>query len=264
MVPQYDVAMKDIIEGFLNWRMWGRLGWQETKRRYRRTVFGPFWTTLSLGIFAFTLGILWADLWKQDPKTYLPFLTAGLLGWMLVSSIVTEGCTAFTAAEGLIKQLRFSYTILTCSVVWRNVIVFMHNLVIFVGVMMYANVPVTWSTLLLVPGVILVCINGVWIATLLGIFCSRFRDIQQVITSILQISMFVTPIFWTPEQLGADFKKWVDVNLLFHYVDIIRSPLLGRPPALLSWEAVLASTVIGWGMTIFLYSRFRRRMPYWI
>lgn len=264
MTPQYDIALADIVHGVQDWRMWGRLGWQETKRRYRRTVIGPFWTTLSLGIFTFTLGILWAQLWKQNPKTYLPFLTAGMLAWVMVSTIITEGCGGFTAGEGLIKSLRISYTVLSCSIVWRNLIVFLHNFVIFAVVVFYANVPVTWNTLLVFPGLLLVSVNGVWVTTLLGMLCSRYRDTQQVIGSILQVAMFITPIFWTPEQLGPHFSTFVDFNFLYHYVDIVRSPLLGRAPAALSWWVAVAGTVVGWGGTLFLFSRFRRRIPYWL
>lgn len=264
MIPQYDVALADFSEGISDWRIWGRLGWQEIKRRYRRTVIGPFWTTLSLGIFIVVLGFVWARLWNQDPKVYLPFLCAGMLAWTMVAGIITEGCVSFVAGESLIKQLRFPYSVLGCSVAWRNVIVFLHNLVIFVAVAFYAGVPVTPASLLVVPGLLLVWVNGVWVATLLGMLCARFRDIQQVITSILQISMFVTPIFFTPEQLGPRFTRFVDFNLLFHYVDIVRSPLLGRPPAAWSWEITVVATIAGWGLTLWVYSRFRRRLAYWL
>lgn len=264
MTPQYDVAIADIFESTLNWRMWGRLGWQEVKRRYRRTSIGPFWTTISLGIFTVTLGVLWAQLWKQDPKTYLPFLTTGMLAWVMVQTIITEGCATFTSGENIIKSLRFSYVIFSWSIVWRNVIVFLHNFVIYIAIVIYADVPVTWNSLLVFPGLLLISINGVWVATLLGVLCARFRDIQQVIASILQISMFITPIFWAPNQLGARFSKFVDFNILFHFVDIIRSPLLGRAPAILSWEVAIAATVLGWACTLFMYSRFRQRLPYWL
>ena len=264
MKPRYDAAIADIAGGILNWRMWGRLGWQEVKRRYRRTAIGPFWSSLSLGIFVLMLGILGAQLWKQNPKTYLPFLTTGMLAWVTVQTIITEGCTAFISAENLIKSLRFSYTILPCAIVWRNLIVFMHNFVIYIAVIIYTDVPVTWNSLLVFPGLLLISINGVWVALLLGLLCARFRDIQQVVASVLQISMFVTPIFWAPDQLGSRFSKFVDFNVLFHFVDIIRSPLLGRAPAILSWEAAIASTVLGWACTLFVYSRFRQRLTYWL
>jgi ABC-type polysaccharide/polyol phosphate export permease len=149
-------------------------------------------------------------------------------------------------------------------VVWRNLIVFLHHLVIYVVVMFYAGIAVTPNTLLVLPGLFLVLINGIWVSTLLGLMCSRFRDIQQIVGSVLQISMFVTPIFWVPEQLGGRFIKFVDFNPLYHYVDIVRSPLLGRAPSMWSWEIVVAGTLIGWALTLILFSRFRRRLPYWL
>lgn len=264
MRPQYELVVKDLMEGFLNWRMWGRLGWQEIKRRYRRTTLGPFWTTFSLGIFIATLGVLWAQLWKQDPKAYLPYLTSGMLAWTFVSAVITEGCAVFTAGESIIKSMRCTYTTLTCTIVWRNIIVFFHNAIIFVVVAIYAHVPVNWSLVLLVLGLLLVSLNGVWIATLLGVLCARFRDISQIVTSILQVSMFVTPIFWAPNQLGSRFIKLVDFNILYHYVDIIRAPLLGHAPAMWSYVMVTISTIVGWAITLMLFSRFRRRIPYWL
>jgi ABC-type polysaccharide/polyol phosphate export permease len=261
---QYDLAIRDLVRGVLNWRMWGRLGWQETKRRYRRTVIGPFWTTVSLGIFILTLGVLWAQLWKQVPATYLPFLTSGMLSWVLVSTLITEGCSVFTSGENLIKSLRFDYTILTCAVIWRNLLVLLHNFIIFIAVMIYAGVPVTWSSLLVFPGLLLISINAIWVITLLGLLCARFRDVQQVTTSVLQVAMFVTPIFWSPDQLGPRFAKLVDFNILFHFVEIIRAPLLGRPPKPWTYGVVLLCTLVGWSVTIMIYSRFRRRLAYWL
>lgn len=264
MIPQYDVALADFTEGISAWRLWGRLGWQDIKRRYRRTAIGVFWTTLSLGVFISALGIVWANLWNQDPRTYLPYLCAGMLTWSLVSTIVTDGAVAFTSGESLIKQIRFPYTILSCSVVWRNLVVFFHNLLIFVAVGLYASVPITMASLLVVPGLLLVSINGIWMVTLLALLCVRYRDIQQLIASLLQVALFVTPIFYTPEQLGPQLRKVVDWNVMFHYVEVVRSPLLGRAPAAWTWTIVGIATVLGWGLTLWTFSRFRRRVPYWL
>lgn len=264
MVPQYRLAWTDIRDGVANWRMWGRLGWQDNKRRYRRTVIGPFWTTLSLGVFIVTLGVVWSQLWKQDPKVYLPFLASGMVVWALVGTVITEGCVVFVAAENLIKSLRINYTALACSVIWRNVVVLAHNILIFILVAVYGAVPVTWQTLLVIPGLLLVAVNGIWICLLLGLLCSRYRDIQQVITTVLQVAMFVTPIFWSAEQLGARFTSVVDFNLLYHLVDVVRSPLLGRAPGTSTYLSVLLAAMVGWTLTFTVFSRFRSRIPYWL
>jgi ABC-type polysaccharide/polyol phosphate export permease len=264
MTPQYGPAIADVRSGLLAWRMWGRLGWAETKRRYRRTTIGPFWTTLSLAVFVIVLGVVWSRLWNQDPKTYMPYLTSGMVTWMLFSAITSEGSAVFINSEVLLKQLRIPYTLLACTVVWRNIIVFCHNLLIYVVVCIYAGISPTWATLLVIPGLLLFCLNGVWIALLLALLCARFRDIQQIITSLLQVSMFVTPIFWSPEQLHGRMIEFVDYNILYHYVEIVRAPLLGRIPGPWTWFMVAAAAVAGWAFTFYLFSMFRRRIPYWL
>ena len=98
-----------------------------------------------------------------------------------------------------------------------------------------------------------------------GMIVARYRDVRQVMMNLLQILLFVTPVFWSPDQVGRRFGQWfVTPNLLFHYVDILRSPLLGRAPAVLTWEMVLLSTIAGWAITFWTYSRFRRRLAYWL
>ena len=260
----YHVALIDIIAGMQAVDIWGRLGWRDTKRRYRRTVFGPFWTTVSLAIFVITLGLVWSNLWHQDPKTYLPYLTSGMLCWSLFSVICTEGCITFVGAEMLIKQLRISYTLLACAAVWRNVIVFFHNMIIYVLIALYGGIPVTWATLLFVPGFVLICLNEIWIAMLLGAVCARYRDIQQLVGNLLQISMFLTPIFWTPSQLTGRAIFLANLNPLYHLIAIVRDPMLGRAPDLLNWVVVGSGTIAGWILTVYVMSKFRHRIVYWL
>ena len=244
--------------------MWGRMGWADTRRRYRRTVFGPFWSSVSLAIFVVSMGLVWANVWKLDPKEYLAFLNSGLLAWVLLTSFMTEGCVVFVSAESFIKQLPVTFTMLICALIWRNLIVFFHNFLVYIPVYIYSGLPFTLNSLLAIPGIVLLCINGVWISMVLGIVCARYRDVQQVISSLIQISMFITPIFWSPSQLGGRASILVDFNLLYHYVAIVREPLMGRAPALWSWGFVMIATVFGWALALYMFACFRRRIAYWL
>jgi ABC-type polysaccharide/polyol phosphate export permease len=227
-------------------------------------VFGPFWTTVSLAIFVIALGLVWSNLWHTDPKTYLPYLTSGMLCWVLLSTICAEGCGGIVGSEALIKQIRISYTVVACATVWRNTIVFLHNLSVYVFICIYAAVPPTWATLLVVPGLLLLCINGLWIALLLGAVCARYRDIQQLITNLLQIALFLTPVFWSTDQLTGRASLLAAYNPLYHLIAIVRDPLLGKAPEALHWIVVAGVTLLGWTLTIRVMGKFRHRIVYWL
>jgi ABC-type polysaccharide/polyol phosphate export permease len=187
-----------------------------------------------------------------------------MLCWVLFSTICSESCGGVIASEPLIKQLRISYTLLGCSIVWRNVIVFLHNISIYVLVCIYAGVHVTWATFLVVPGLLLLCINGVWIAVLLGAVCARYRDVQQVVTNLLQISLFLTPIFWSTDQLKGHASVLAALNPLYHLIAVARDPLLGKPPELLHWIVAIGIAIVGWIVTLVAMTKFRHRIVYWL
>lgn len=239
------------------------MGWQEVKRRYRRTVLGPFWLTLSLGMFIGGMGLIWAPLFNTDVADYLPFITTGMICWTLVATIINEGCSTYTGNESLIKQLNFTLSTLNWIVVWRNIIVMFHNLLIAVVVFLILPTSINWNVLLFLPGLLLVAINGMWISILLGMVSARFRDVPQLVANVVQVMMFVTPIFWYSRQIGAR-AKLIDFNPLFHIIDVIRAPLLGQMPSRLTYAVNLGLIVVGWTVTFFIYARFRKRIAYWV
>ena len=264
-LSRYRIAVLDILSGIAAFRIWGRLGWRDTKRRYRRTAFGPFWSTASLAIFVLTLGLVWSNLWDKDPKSYLPYLTSGMLCWVLFSAICSEACCSFYYTyEQLIKQLRISYTLLACATVWRNVIVFFHNMIIYVLVCLYAGVAVTAATLLVIPGFALMYLNALWVVMLLGAGCARYRDLQQLVGNLLQIALFLTPIFWSVDQLKGRAAVLAQFNPVYHVIALVREPLLGHAPAPLHWIAVVLITLAGWALTVAMLSKLRHRIVYWL
>jgi ABC-type polysaccharide/polyol phosphate export permease len=258
------VAYVDVVAGIGAIDIWGRLGWRETRRRYRRTAFGPFWTTVSLAFFVTSLGLVWSNLWHKDPRTFLPYLTSGMLCWVFFLAVCTEGCGSFFGYEKLIKQLRISYTLLASAVVWRNVIVFFHNLIIYVLVAIYAGISINWASLLVIPGFALLSLNAVWIVVVLGTVCARYRDFQQLVANILQVSLFLTPIFWSPDQLSGRTAFFAQLNPLYHLIAIVREPLLGQAPTPMNWLVVGLITIVGWTVTLQILIKLRHRIVYWL
>jgi ABC-type polysaccharide/polyol phosphate export permease len=239
------------------------MGWQDIRLRYRRSMLGPFWLTISMGIMVAALGFLYGSLFKVPLESYLPFLTLGFLIWSLISGFVIEGCTALSGSEGMIKDVRLPYSLYVFRMIWRNVITFGHNVVVYVAVAIIFGIKPSPTTLLVVPAFMLLVVNAVSVGLLVSIVCARFRDVPQIVASLLQVMFFVTPIIWQPELL-TDRRFLVDSNPFYHFVEIIRAPLLGQSATLETWLYVGAVSVLSWSLALVFLGRYRRFVPYWV
>jgi ABC-type polysaccharide/polyol phosphate export permease len=249
----------------LNYQLWGRIGWLDVKRRYRRTRIGPFWSSLTLAVYVSAVGLVGSGLWAQDVRTYLPYLTSGMLVWTFISVVIIEACTLFVQGHALLRNVRFEYSILAYALVWRNFLIFIHNFIVYAAIVLIFN----WSllgpvALLAIPGLALVLINGIWIALLIGLVCLRFRDVSPLVQTAIQIGMLVTPIFWSPEALSGHYQFFfVQLNPIFRMVDVVRTPLMGQVPTLASYCAAIAITIVGWAIAYYTFKKFRKRIAYW-
>lgn len=263
--PLVTTARDDLLRGLMQWHIFGRLGWLEMKRRYRRTVFGPLWGTVSLAMTVAALGAIGVEMWNQTAATYIPFLAAGLIVWVLIQTIVNESCGLFISSQSLFRQMRLDYSILAYALVWRNLIAVLHNLIVYlVLTAIFTPQNIGWRLPLVLPGLALLAINAVWIALLLGMACLRFRDLQQLTANVVQLAIFVTPIFWPPDALKTSIRRvFVTFNPLYHLIEVVRVPLTNRVPSRESYVAVLIITVVGWTVTYAVFARFRRRIAYW-
>ena len=125
-------ARRDLVDGFARRELWAHLGWQDIKQRYRRSVLGPFWITIATGVTAVAMGGLYSKLFKLELSEHLPYVTLGLIIWNLINASILEGADVFIANEGLIKQLPTPLSVHVYRLVWRQILLFAHNIVIFV------------------------------------------------------------------------------------------------------------------------------------
>jgi lipopolysaccharide transport system permease protein len=260
---QRETLGRDLYEGLRAWPMWSTLGWQDIRQRYRRSVLGPVWITLSTAILVGTLGVIYGRVFHTELKEYLPFLCGGFLVWGFISSSANECCTAFTASSGIIKQSKMPFSIHVLRVVWRNFIVFAHTFLIFVLVAFIFGIKPHPAMLLALPGLLLLFLNSIWLGLVIAILSTRFYDVPQIVANLLQVAFFSTPIIWQAQALGD--APWIaEVNPIYHLVEVVRAPLLGREPAPLSWMVTVTVIAVGSIAVMALFRRVSLRIVYWI
>lgn len=241
------------------------LAWQDVKQAYRRSAIGPFWITASMAVQIAAMGVVFGIIFKTPLYEYLPFLASSIILFGLISSIVTEGCMAFIAAEGMIKQLKLSMFVHVFRVVLKNVFNFAHNLVLIPLVFLVVWHGIGWEVILFIPGLVLVMLNVTWIVLILGTISARFRDLPQVVSAFMTIVYFVTPVMWQPKLVpGGTAHLLLGLNPFYHLLQLLRLPFLSSVPTFENWFVASLMAVGGWALAWFVLKRFGKQIAYWV
>ena len=256
-------ATRDFIDSFKNYRLWLFLGALEVKQRYRRSVLGPWWISISMLIFVSSMSVVFSRLFHQNIKEYIPFFMAGYLAWQLISTCISEATDLFKSNVSYIKQINLPYNLYVLKHLTRQLSVFMHNFVVFLLIAVIFQVHLGLSTLLIIPGIFLLILNLYWASLFIGLLSSRFRDMTPIINNAIQIAFFITPISWMPKLLSAD-SLVIKLNPLVYFIEIIRSPLLGTAPSMHAWAIASSITIIGLSLSFYMFSFVRHRIVFWL
>lgn len=259
-------AFDDILQTIDLWRLVWKLSFLDIRLRYRGSILGPFWLTLSNGVMVAALGFVYSRLFHMDIETYLPYLSLSLILWNFLSSLTSEGCTCFTISEAMIRASRMPLSLHAARVVIRNFLTFAHNIIVIVVVFAIMHKAPGDGSYMIIPGFVLWFIDGFAICLLLGSFCARFRDIPPIVASIMQIAFFVTPVMWPPtilEHRGLGIYL-VDWNPFYALLEIVRGPLLGTPHHSGIWHVALGYSAVLIVLSGVMFAFSRRRLAYWV
>ena len=256
-------AFVDLLNGARLYHLWIRFAVHDIRQRFRRSVLGPFWLTLSMGIMIGTLGFVFSALFRQDIAKTLPYIATGIIFWGLLTTCINEGTTVFISAESDIRNLPLPLSVHFYRMMARNIVIWGFNMAIYVVMALWFELMLGWDTLMFIPGFILFLINVVWISLAVGVLSTRYRDVPQVIANVIQVVFFLTPIFWSPETLPSRpaFVVW---NPFYHLIEIVRAPLLGSAVPTMSWVLCIGMALVGLGFTAWLYRRAHARIAYWV
>jgi ABC-type polysaccharide/polyol phosphate export permease len=266
MASAFSAGLRDFFLSIAAYRIWSYFGYRDIRARYRRTLIGPFWTVGNQALLIIMMSVVYANLWSVKLDDFMPFLSAGTISWFLIATSVNESCVVFVTAQSVINNTSQPILIHVVRVMWRNILVFLHFLIVHAAVFLYFKGQLPTSALWLFLTLPLVGLNMFWIGTLIGLGATRFRDVTPIIQNVVTGFFFVTPIFWPESKLkpGPVRTAFVDWNPFYHLIEMIRPFLLGNYPSMESVIFVLGMSVVGVLVTIITFGRVRDRIAYWI
>lgn len=256
-------AYRDLWEGLRRPQVWWTFALHETRQRFKRSVLGPLWITLTMGIMVASMGLVFSTLFGQEIDKTLPHIAVGIICWGLLTGCINEGTQTFIGAENFIRNVPLPVSVHFYRMMARNLIIFGFNMAIYIVLLAWFRFPLNFSFVEVIPGFALFLGNAAWMGLIAGVLSTRYRDIPQVITNAVQVIFFVTPVFWSPESLPKR-PAFVDWNPLYHVLELVRAPLLGYDVPPESWLFALVLLVVGAGLTALVWRRAYARIAYWV
>jgi len=260
---QVQMAFRDLRNSMSRMGLAWSLATHDVGSRYRGSILGPFWITLSMGLMVLGIGFLYARLFNIPLGDFLPFVALGIVFFGVMTGTITEGCETFVQAAGMLSQTSLPMFTFVWRTVFRNLINLAHHMVIVVAVIAYSGHWKVANPLLALVGVLLLLLNAAWLSTIAGIASARFRDIPPIVMSVMQFAMFMTPVFWLPERFG-DRHAVLDFNPFYHMLQAVRAPLMGQPVLPHTYVVLVSMAVLGWVFAFGVFARTRRRIVHYL
>jgi ABC-type polysaccharide/polyol phosphate export permease len=261
---QLQMAFRDLKGSGQRLGLAWSLAWHDIVSRYRGSILGPFWITLSMGLMVLGIGFLYANLFKIPLNEFLPFVALGIVFFGVMTGVINEGCDTFVQAKGMLSQTSLPMFTFVWRTVLRNLISLAHHLVIVIAVLSVYGYWARADVPQALAGLVLMIVNVSWASMLAGIASARFRDIPQIVASVMQFAIFMTPVFWTPDRFSGQHMAILHANPFYHLLDAVRAPLLGQAVAHQSYLVLVLMALGGWTLTFALFARTRRRIVHYL
>lgn len=256
-------AVLDLRGGIGRVRLAVALARLDIRNRYRGSVLGPFWLTLSTAIMVGGIGVLYSALFRLELRDYLPFLAVSLIVWNMLNQTVQDACNSLIVSEGIIRQLPLPYSVHVLRFVMRNAIIAAHSLPLIAVVFLVCGRIPGPEALLALPGLALLALNAFAGGLFLGMICARFRDIGQIVANAMQFVFFISPVLWKPQLLGH-WEAWLPLNPVFALMETVRGPLVEGGASWMIWLAAVTYTGLLCTLAFTFFVRFRGRIAFWV
>lgn len=256
-------GLNDLRRGIVLSPLWLHVSLLDIRNRYRGSFIGPFWISLTTLSMILGMGILYAGLFKQDTREYIPYLAVSLTLWNFLTSFVTDSPRIFLDNASKLRGVVLPISYYIFKHVSVSALVFFHNIFALIAVYAFYRWPLSWNVIWIIPGLLLWLWTGFFMALLIATVTIRFRDLTPIIQSLMQLAFFVTPVIWkaNDNRIAAQINA---LNPFYYYMDVLRAPLFGQAPQAFELWVCLGLSVLVSGLALIVLSRFGKRVVFWL
>jgi lipopolysaccharide transport system permease protein len=242
------------------------MAFNEVRVRYARTSLGPWWQTINMLVLSVVLSFVFTKVFKVPSEQFIPFLITGLIFWNFMQAALVESSVCLIHSRSLILNTVNPIWVYPFKVVVKALIQLLHHIVLIPIVIYYFDIDIgPMAVLMFLVGIMVFTSIFMLASNILAILGSRFHDLEQVITNVMQVLFYSTPIIWMPSLLGGRVF-FLEYNPFYHLINMLRIPIIGGDVQI--WQNSLAISIALLGFLIlfnyYVYRRYSKMVSYWV
>lgn len=196
---------------------------KELKVKYRGSVLGFFWSLLNPVLIMLVYSFVFSFIMRQGIEEFAIFLLCALLPFNFFSNSVNYGSGSIVSNANLVKKIYFPKEIIPLSIVLSNLVNFLLELLILFVVLSIFKYRF-YMYLYLLPVVIIVQIFFVsGISLLISSLNVLFRDLQHLVSILMLVWFFGTPIIYPLSMVPERFAFWMQINPMAVFATFYRN-----------------------------------------
>ncbi len=221
---------------------------REIKSRYKQSILGYAWVILNPFFQMLVMSFVFSQILRFPTigVPYAIFLYAGLLPWNLFANSLTGSTNALVGNASLLTKIYFPREIFIISTTLAKIVDFFLASTIFILFMFIYHMPITWNILWFVPIFLIQQLFTYGLSLILASLNLFYRDIQYVLTLLIMVWMYLTPVIYPIEIFPDKYKLIFQLNPMAVIINAYRQAILGGgAPNLMSLGiALIVSLVI--------------------
>ncbi len=219
--------------------------------RYKRSVLGVVWTLLNPLLTMAVLTVAFSSLFRFQLKNYSIYLLSGLLFWAFFSQATMSAMSSLVWGGQLLKRIYIPRTIFSVSAIGTALVNLLLSLVPLALIMLVLRHPFRPVLLFLPVSILLLAMFALGVALFMSTMAAYFSDVVDMYQVFLSIWFYVTPIIYPKEILPAKVAWYLNLNPLYHLLELFRAPIyagaIPGPHTLLAAAAsALVALLVGW------------------
>jgi ABC-type polysaccharide/polyol phosphate export permease len=245
---------------------WALSSWLDILVRARRSRLGLLWLLIPSIVYVFGIGTFFNGMQASGLGAYFAHVALGAAVFRSLMSSIIGSAGVFHASHSFIMDGRVRLTDYVLESLAKSFFdLCMYLPVVVIALIWFGKVSAI-GLLLSLPTLLVLYINGLWIATVFALAGARFPDFGQLLNTVSIFLFLLTPIIWYPEQIlpGSLRARLMLVNPFYHFIELFRAPIMGKAVDPVSLWFVGIMTVVGLVVATFLYRRYARFVPLWI